>query len=77
MTPIDLITTFGGSVAAGALIGLEREFRGRPAGLRTHTLVCLASTMLMLAATQQGVGTYSSSPARTSSPILRAWPTAF
>ena len=37
-----------GSLAAGGLIGFERSHRGRPAGFRTHTLVCLASTMLML-----------------------------
>jgi putative Mg2+ transporter-C (MgtC) family protein len=36
------------AVLAGGLIGLERSFRGRPAGFRTHTLVCLASTVLML-----------------------------
>lgn len=33
---------------AGGLIGLERSFRGRPAGFRTHSLVCMASTVLML-----------------------------
>jgi putative Mg2+ transporter-C (MgtC) family protein len=36
------------AVLAGGLIGVERSFRGRPAGFRTHTLVCLASTVLML-----------------------------
>ncbi len=36
------------SLLVGGLIGLERSFRGRPAGFRTHTLVCLASTVLML-----------------------------
>jgi putative Mg2+ transporter-C (MgtC) family protein len=36
------------AVLAGGLIGLERSFRGRPAGFRTHTLVCMASTLLML-----------------------------
>ena len=36
------------SVVAGGLIGFERSYRGRPAGFRTHTLVCLASTVLML-----------------------------
>jgi putative Mg2+ transporter-C (MgtC) family protein len=36
------------SLLAGGLIGLERSFRGRPAGFRTHTLVCMASTLLML-----------------------------
>jgi len=38
---------------AGSLIGLEREFRGRPAGLRTHALVCVASALLMLATIHQ------------------------
>ena len=33
---------------AGGLIGLERSYHGRPAGFRTHTLVCLASSLLML-----------------------------
>ncbi|WP_374471756.1 MgtC/SapB family protein [Phenylobacterium sp.] len=42
-----------GAAIAGAAIGLEREFRGRPAGLRTHILVCLASSLLMLAAVHQ------------------------
>jgi len=33
---------------AGGLIGLERTYHGRPAGFRTHTLVCMASSLLML-----------------------------
>ncbi|HYD79135.1 MAG TPA: MgtC/SapB family protein [Paucimonas sp.] len=37
-----------GALAAGGVIGLERSFHGRPAGFRTHTLVCLASSLLML-----------------------------
>jgi len=32
----------------GGLIGLERETHGRPAGLRTHILVCLGSTLFAL-----------------------------
>ena len=36
------------AVFVGALIGLERTFHGRPAGFRTHSLVCLASALLML-----------------------------
>ena len=36
------------AVLAGGVIGLERSFRGRPAGFRTHTLVCLGSAVLML-----------------------------
>jgi putative Mg2+ transporter-C (MgtC) family protein len=36
------------ALVAGGLIGFERSFHGRPAGFRTHTLVCLASSALML-----------------------------
>lgn len=38
---------------AGSLIGLERSYHGRPAGFRTHTLVCLSSALLMLATLHQ------------------------
>jgi putative Mg2+ transporter-C (MgtC) family protein len=38
---------------AGALIGFERSYQGRPAGFRTHTLVCIASAVLMLLAIYQ------------------------
>lgn len=30
----------------GALIGFEREWRARPAGLRTHMLICVASATI-------------------------------
>jgi putative Mg2+ transporter-C (MgtC) family protein len=36
--------------AAGALIGWERESHGRAAGLRTHSLVALASALMMAVA---------------------------
>ncbi|MCK5480747.1 MAG: MgtC/SapB family protein, partial [Gammaproteobacteria bacterium] len=36
------------AVLAGGLIGFERAFHGRPAGFRTHSLVCAASSLLML-----------------------------
>lgn len=36
------------ALVAGGIIGFERSYHGRPAGFRTHTLVCLASSLLML-----------------------------
>jgi putative Mg2+ transporter-C (MgtC) family protein len=42
-----------GAVGIGALIGLERTFHGRPAGFRTHALVCVASALLMLVTVYQ------------------------
>ena len=38
-------------IAAGILsgaIGFEREFHGRAAGFRTHILLCIGSTLVML-----------------------------
>jgi putative Mg2+ transporter-C (MgtC) family protein len=42
----------GTGVGLGAAIGYERERTGRPAGLRTHLLVSLASATFMLVSTQ-------------------------
>ncbi len=36
------------SCAIGSMIGLEREYKQRPAGLRTYALVCLGSTLIMV-----------------------------
>jgi putative Mg2+ transporter-C (MgtC) family protein len=36
------------SVAAGGLVGLEREWSNRAAGFRTHILVCVGATSIML-----------------------------
>src|SRR6476620_9937262 len=42
-----------GSLLIGGLIGLERTCHGRPAGFRTHSLVCVASSLLMLVTVYQ------------------------
>ena len=36
------------SVVLGAALGLEREFRRCPAGLRTHALVCIGAAVFTL-----------------------------
>jgi putative Mg2+ transporter-C (MgtC) family protein len=36
------------ALVLGGLIGLERSYHGRPAGFRTHALVCLSTCLLML-----------------------------
>ena len=38
----------GLSLVAGGLIGLERERRRQPAGLRTHILISVGATLLMM-----------------------------
>ena len=46
--PLVILSHLASALAAGSIIGLERSFHGRPAGFRTHALVCLASSLLML-----------------------------
>lgn len=36
------------AVVCGGLIGLEREYKRRPAGFRTHILICLGAAMTTL-----------------------------
>ena len=45
LDPVPLIV----ALAVGGVIGFEREIHGRPAGLRTHMLVCLASALMIQA----------------------------
>ena len=57
------------ALAAGALIGYERTYHGRPAGFRTHMLVCAASSLLML------VTVYEDHWVRVSAELIRLDPT--
>jgi putative Mg2+ transporter-C (MgtC) family protein len=46
------------SVACGAVIGLERQLHGKPAGIRTSILICLGTAMFVrLGALLSGQGT--------------------
>jgi putative Mg2+ transporter-C (MgtC) family protein len=42
------------AVALGAVVGIERESAHRPAGLRTHMLVCLGSCLFTLMSSSFG-----------------------
>ena len=48
-----IVGRLAGALIIGAMIGFERTFHGRPAGFRTHALVCLASALLMLVTVYQ------------------------
>ena len=58
----DFLIPLLAAVVAGGLIGLEREWRGRAAGFRTHILVCLASALLMEASVTQGAWRFTTLP---------------
>ena len=50
---MEMLVRLIAALVAGALIGYERSFHGRPAGFRTHALVCTASCLLMLVTVYQ------------------------
>ncbi len=50
---LDVAIKVGSAWLVGSLIGLERTIHGRPAGFRTHALVCLSSALLMLVTSYQ------------------------
>ena len=45
---LEIVFRLVAALFAGAMVGFERSYQGRPAGVRTHALVCTASSLLML-----------------------------
>ena len=48
MTTLDIIIRIVLSILIGTFIGIERERKSRPAGMRTHVLVCLGACVVAL-----------------------------
>jgi putative Mg2+ transporter-C (MgtC) family protein len=48
MTTLDIILRLLLAIALGGIIGLEREASHKPAGLRTHILICLSAAMMII-----------------------------
>lgn len=62
----------GVAALCGALIGLERELKGKPAGFRTNILICLGASMYMAAGllvVNEG-GEAGSDPARIAAQVV-------
>jgi putative Mg2+ transporter-C (MgtC) family protein len=38
----------GAALVIGMIVGLEREFQGKPAGIRTNILMCVGSCLIMI-----------------------------
>ena len=53
----------------GFLIGLERKFRSKEAGIRTHTIVCVASALFMVVS-QHAFAGMDFDPARIAAQII-------
>ena len=45
---MEILLRIGAAVLVGGAVGVEREYKNRPAGMRTHVLVCLGATMIAL-----------------------------
>ncbi|MBR5231110.1 MAG: MgtC/SapB family protein [Clostridia bacterium] len=46
LTYVEMLIRIGVSIVIGCIVGVEREYKNRPAGLRTHVLVCLGACMI-------------------------------
>ena len=74
-TSVELIIIIKVAVAAllGAVVGLERELARKVAGIRTHSLVCLASalfTSISVDAFKSYIGSVGYDPSRIISNIV-------
>ncbi|MCM8811984.1 MAG: MgtC/SapB family protein [Candidatus Omnitrophica bacterium] len=48
ISDFEVVTRLFAALVLSGLVGLEREVSGRAAGFRTHILVCVGSTLIML-----------------------------
>lgn len=68
MTLGDIVLRLIVSLVLASLIGMERETHGRPAGLRTHILVCVGATLFTICSFVIGAGYYD--PGRIAAQIV-------
>ena len=71
MTPITFSQTFlrlALAAALGGAIGLEREYRHKPAGLRTNMLISLGSALFSILSVELGAG--AGSPDRIAAQVV-------
>ena len=70
MTYYDLLFRLAAAVVSGAIIGLDRELRRKPAGLRTMALVGLGSAVFILDTIDPSRASYSDSTSRVTQGIV-------
>lgn len=63
----EVVLRLGAALLVGALLGLNRELKDKPAGLKTHSLVSLGAAMLTLV----GISFTASSIVLSGDPISR------
>jgi putative Mg2+ transporter-C (MgtC) family protein len=67
MTLLPFVLNVCAALALGLLLGLERQFRGHPAGLRTNALVCVGAALFV---SLSGLMNDVSSPTRIASYVV-------
>ena len=70
METIDIVSRLLLATALGGLIGLERELHGQAAGLRTHIIVCLGSTLIMMVSIEVGRMYANADPSRIAAQVV-------
>ena len=68
MPAIDVLLRLLLAAALGALLGLEREYRRKPAGLRTNILIALGSALFALVSIE--IGRAGGTPDRIAAQIV-------
>ena len=59
------------AVICGAVIGIEREYKRRPAGFRTHILICLGASLTTLTSQYLALAAqYTTDPARLGAQVI-------
>jgi putative Mg2+ transporter-C (MgtC) family protein len=54
-TAVRVVVRLLAALLAGAIIGFQREHRGKAAGLRTHMLVCFGTALFVVACVEAGM----------------------
>ncbi len=67
---IELILKLFAALCLGAIIGLDREMHERPAGLRTHALVCMGATLFTILSLNIAASLNDADPSRIASNIV-------
>ncbi|WP_067820862.1 MgtC/SapB family protein [Nocardia inohanensis] len=69
MTTLEMLLRLGAGVGLGAVIGFERQYRARMAGLRTNALVAAGATLFVLLSAHGFSGT-DADPTRVAAQIV-------